>query len=171
MKFLKRILADLQLMLRRPPMQQYAAICYRLRKKHAEPEVLLMTSRGTGRWVIPKGWPMKGKPSHAVAAREAYEEAGVRGTVSEEPFGCYHYQKGLKDGFSVTCRVQVYTLEVKEILKEFPEKDMRRFEWVNCEEAAARVQEPELKALFHKLARMFHHAPMDHGLGKGARYA
>ncbi|MCL6705391.1 NUDIX hydrolase [Pseudomonas sp. R2.Fl] len=168
---MSRIFSDLQLMLRRPPRQQYAAICYRLRKKHGEPEILLLTSRGTGRWVIPKGWPMAGKPSHAVAAREAFEEAGVRGVVSEEPFGHYHYQKGMKDGFSVACRVQVHTLEVKEILKDFPEKNMRRFEWVNCEEAAARVQEPELKVLFHKLAMVFRQSSSDQGVNKGVRYA
>ncbi len=142
-------------MLRRPPRQQYAAICYRLRKKQAVPEVLLLTSRDTGRWVIPKGWPMAGKKSYAVAEREAYEEAGVKGKVSEEPIGHYDYHKGMDGGLKILCRVQVHTLEVKNVLKDFPEKGMRRSEWVNCEEAAARVREPELKVLFHKFAQQF----------------
>ena len=65
--------SDLKLMFRRPLRQQFAAICFRLRKKNGDLEVLLMTSRDTGRWVIPKGWPMEGKKAHAVAEREAYE--------------------------------------------------------------------------------------------------
>jgi 8-oxo-dGTP pyrophosphatase MutT (NUDIX family) len=146
---MSRIASDVQLMLRRPPRQQYAALCFRKRKKQLAPEVLLVTSRDTGRWVIPKGWPMRGKKSHAVAEREAYEEAGVKGNVSREPIGYYTYHKGMSDGLKLTCRVQVHALEVKELLKDFPEKGTRRLEWVNCEEAAARVQEPELKVLFH----------------------
>lgn len=146
---MSRIASDVQLMLRRPPRQQYAALCFRKRKKQLAPEVLLVTSRDTGRWVIPKGWPMPGKKSHAVAEREAYEEAGVKGNVSREPLGYYTYHKGMSDGLKLTCRVQVHALEVKELLKDFPEKGTRRLEWVNCEEAAARVQEPELKVLFH----------------------
>ncbi|WP_181141532.1 NUDIX hydrolase [Ciceribacter selenitireducens] len=153
MSMMSRIASDVQLMLRRPPRQQYAALCFRKRKKQLAPEVLLVTSRDTGRWVIPKGWPMPGKKSHAVAEREAYEEAGVKGNVSREPLGYYTYHKGLSDGLKVTCRVQVHALEVKELLKDFPEKGTRRLEWVSCEEAAARVQEPELKVLFHAFAQ------------------
>ena len=75
MKILNRLATDVGLMLRRPPRQQYAALCYRSSKKLREPEVLLLTSRDTGRWVIPKGWPMANKKAHAVAEQEAYEEA------------------------------------------------------------------------------------------------
>nr|WP_099056792.1 NUDIX hydrolase [Rhizobium sp. ACO-34A] len=155
MTLVSRIANEVQLMLRRPPRQQYAAICYRLRKKQAEPEVLLLTSRDTGRWVIPKGWPMSGKKGYAVAEREAYEEAGVKGKVAEKPIGHYDYLKGMDGGLKIHCRVQVHTLEVRNELKDFPEKGMRRSEWVNCEEAAARVQEPELKVLFHKFAQKY----------------
>ncbi len=70
----------------------------RRNKKHGDVEVLLLTSRDTGRWVIPKGWPMEGMKAHAVAEREAFEEAGVRGTVQKEPFGFFHYEKKLKNG-------------------------------------------------------------------------
>ncbi|WP_147180221.1 NUDIX hydrolase [Sphingomonas psychrolutea] len=152
---MSRIASDMQLMLRRPPRQQYAALCFRKRKKQPAPEVLLLTSRDTGRWVIPKGWPMPGKKSHIVAEREAYEEAGVRGKVEREPIGYYSYQKGMNGGLKINCRVQVHALEVKQMLKDFPEKGTRRLEWVNCEEAASRVQEPELKVLFHIFARRF----------------
>ncbi|MCO6177193.1 NUDIX hydrolase [Ciceribacter sp. RN22] len=152
MTIMSRIASDVQLMLRRPPRQQYAALCYRPRKKQGGIEILLLTSRDTGRWVIPKGWPMAGKKSHTVAEREAWEEAGVRGKVSREPIGYYGYAKGMEGGLKVACRVQVHALEVKEMTKDFPEKGMRRLEWVSPEEAAARVREPELKVLLHAFA-------------------
>lgn len=144
---LSRIANDVQLMFRRPPRQQYAALCYRVKKKTGDLEVLLLTSRDTGRWVIPKGWPMSGKLSHEVAAREAYEEAGVRGTVETTPLGTFNYDKVLKDGIEVPCRVQVYALEVSELVKNFKEKGERSVEWVPYEEAAKRVREPELHDL------------------------
>ncbi len=150
---LARLASDVQLMFRRPPRQQYAALCYRVSKKSGSLEVLLLTSRDTGRWVIPKGWPMDGKTSYEVAAREAYEEAGVRGTVESETIGCYHYPKVLKNGLKVTCKVQVYVLEVSTIAKNFKEKGERRTEWVSCEEAAKRVKEPELSVLFQLFQR------------------
>jgi 8-oxo-dGTP pyrophosphatase MutT (NUDIX family) len=142
---LTRIANDVQLMFRRPPRQQYAALCYRVKKKTGELEVLLLTSRDTGRWVIPKGWPMPGKLSHEVAAREAYEEAGVHGTVETEPLGAFSYDKVLKDGIQVPCRVQVYALEVSNLAKNFKEKGERSIEWASCDEAAKRVREPELR--------------------------
>ncbi|WP_200844195.1 NUDIX hydrolase [Rhizobium sp. 18065] len=149
MAILRRMASDLKLMFRRPLRQQFAAICYRLRKKNGDLEVLLMTSRDTGRWVIPKGWPMEGKKAHAVAEREAYEEAGVKGKACKEPIGFYTYHKRMDGGLKILCRVQVHALQVKDMLEDFPEKGMRRMEWVNCQEASSRVQEPELKILLH----------------------
>jgi len=134
-------------MLRRPPKHQYAALCYRMKKKQSEVEVLLLTSRDTGRWVIPKGWPMPAKKAHAVAEREAFEEAGVRGKAEKEPLGHYHYSKGLRTGLRIPVRVQVHALEVQEMAKNFPEKGSRQLEWVTPQEAARRVNEPELKTL------------------------
>lgn len=148
MTLLARLASDVHLMFRRPPRQQYAALCYRVKKKTNEVEVLLMTSRDTGRWVIPKGWPMNGKCSHEVAAREALEEAGVRGTIEKETLGSYTYAKVLKDGLTVSCKVQVYVLEVSELAKNFKEKGERTLEWVSCDEAVKRVREPELRDLF-----------------------
>jgi 8-oxo-dGTP pyrophosphatase MutT (NUDIX family) len=139
-------------MLQRPPRQQYAALCYRFKKKHGPLEVLVATSRDTGRWVIPKGWPMEGKKSHQVAEREAYEEVGVKGKVDKDVLGFYHYRKVLDNGLKVPVRVQVHALEVHDNLKTFPEKGSRKIEWVSCEEAASRVNEPELKILFMDFA-------------------
>lgn len=148
MKLLNRLANDVRLILRRPPRQQYAALCYRRAKKSCCVEVLLLTSRDTGRWVIPKGWPMEGKKAHAVAEREAYEEAGVRGRVEKDHFGFFTYDKKMRNGMNVLCRVQVHLLEVAELLKNFPEKESRTLEWVSPQEAALRVNEPELKELF-----------------------
>ena len=147
LNILNRIASDVQLMFRRPVREQYGALCYRLKKKHPTVEVLLITSRDTGRWVIPKGWPMDGKSASAAAAREAWEEAGVKGRVVEESIGSYRYMKGMPEGLKLDCRVRVFALEVDDICKNFPEKGERHAEWVECAEAAARVQEPGLKTL------------------------
>lgn len=107
----------------------------------------MITSRDTGRWIIPKGWPMQGKTAYEVAEREAYEEAGVKGKVMREPLGTFVYQKGMDDGVSITCKVQVFPLIVNTMAKKFPEKGTRKLDWVPFEEAAARVAEPSLKEI------------------------
>jgi 8-oxo-dGTP pyrophosphatase MutT (NUDIX family) len=151
---LNRILSELELMFRRPPKQQFGAICYRPISdgNTSDIEVLLITSRDTGRWVIPKGWPMGSKKSHAVAEREAYEEAGVKGKAEKDSFGSFIYDKAMPGGLKVPCEVKVYLLRVNELLESYPEKGTRKLEWVSCEEAANRVREPQLKRLFHLLS-------------------
>jgi 8-oxo-dGTP pyrophosphatase MutT (NUDIX family) len=91
---------------------QYAALPFR-HNADADVEVMLVTSRDTGRWVIPKGWPVGRKAPHASAAREALEEAGVVGKVGRDSIGTYTYEKRLADGTFVICEVQVFPLEVK----------------------------------------------------------
>ncbi|WP_428427665.1 NUDIX hydrolase [Pararhizobium sp.] len=147
MNILNRIVTDVRLMFRRPVRMQCAALCYRFKKKSAAPEMLLITSRDTGRWVIPKGWPMEGKMCHQAAEREAYEEAGVKGETGAERIGFYMYDKGMDQGLKVQCMVQVYPLVVLDMLKSFPEKGSRKMEWFSFEEAANRVAEPMLKDL------------------------
>nr|WP_325261781.1 NUDIX hydrolase [uncultured Rhizobium sp.] len=156
MGLMDRLTGNLRLMLQRPARQQYAALCYRLTKKRTQLEVLVATSRDTGRWVIPKGWPMKDKKAHQVAEREAYEEVGVKGKVEKDALGFFHYRKTLDSGLKVLVRVQVHALEVADCLKNFPEKGSRKLEWVSCEEAASRVNEPELKLLFLRFADKMH---------------
>lgn len=146
MSLLTQIARNVMLMIRRPPRQQYAALCYRV-----DPilglQVLLLTSRETRRWVIPKGWPMKGKKAHAVAEIESYEEAGVKGKAEKTAFGYYGYLKKLKSGLKVPVRVQVHLLQVETLLDEFPEVGTRDRVWTDCRDAASRVQEPELRNL------------------------
>ena len=91
---------------------QYAALPFR-RGAHSRTQVMLVTSRENGRWIIPKGWPKKRKAPYASAAREALEEAGVIGQVGRDPIGSYSYKKRLKSGAVVACEVQVFPLEVK----------------------------------------------------------
>jgi len=110
-------------------------------------ELLLITSRGTGRWIIPKGWPIEGLPPHVVAAREAREEAGLEGRISERAIGRFHYDKRLADGSSLPCAVEVFALEVDQQMPSWPERDERRTRWFALEEGAEAVQEPELQAL------------------------
>jgi 8-oxo-dGTP pyrophosphatase MutT (NUDIX family) len=127
------------------PRLQVAALCWRRARKGLR--ILLVTSRDTGRWVIPKGWPMKNRSDPEAAAREAYEEAGLRGLVSERSIGLYTYQKVLGPKLQIPVAVRVFPLEVREMLRQYPETGQRRVKWFGPERAASRVAEPELKAL------------------------
>lgn len=135
----------------RPFGEQYAALCYR-RAADGEIEVLLVTSRDTGRWIIPKGWPMNGKKPHRAAAIEAWEEAGATGKVRKKAFGYFTYLKGMKDG-SVPVSAAVFLLRVDKLDDAFQEKGQRQREWVSYAEAARRVREPELKSMLLGLPR------------------
>jgi 8-oxo-dGTP pyrophosphatase MutT (NUDIX family) len=126
---------------------QYAALPYRLNKA-GEFEVLLLTSRTRRRWIIPKGWPIKGLKPAKSAAREAFEEAGVRGTVSSKPLGRFIYDKQLdEDGRFVACEVTVFLLAVKRQLKTWPEFEQRETRWVAASEAATLTDEDGLRPL------------------------
>ena len=114
--------------------------------------VLLLTSRETKRWVIPKGWPIKGRKPFEAAAQEALEEAGVTGHAKKKPIGTYNYFKKREAHFDV-CRVDVYLLRVEKQLKNWREKGQREAQWFTLNEAADLVQEPGLVALLHDLAR------------------
>ncbi|QCJ00761.1 NUDIX hydrolase [Agrobacterium larrymoorei] len=127
--------------------QQLGALCYRKDPDGAGLQILLVTSRGTGRWVIPKGWPMKKKKPHEAAQTEAWEEAGVRGRAKKKPVGSYTYLKWMADGDVAPCVVDVYQVEVTEISEDFKERGQRQLIWVTPEEASRRVREVELKSL------------------------
>jgi len=128
---------------------QYAALPYDLSDGL---RILLVTSRDTGRWVIPKGWPMARKKAHAAAAREALEEAGVTGRIHKTPVGAYRYIKRLKNGAGLACTVKVYPLEVVRQLKRWPEQGQRTAHWFEPAEAAHAVHEPDLAALIEDFA-------------------
>ena len=129
---------------------QYAALPWREGKGGRE--VLLVTSRDTGRWVAPKGWPMKNKAPHEAAAREAFEEAGVLGEVADAPLGTYSYLKAFKGELWFRCEVQVFPLQVRQERRRWPEADQRTRRWFSAADAAAAVDEPELQQLIRDWA-------------------
>lgn len=115
-------------------------------------EVLLITSRETRRWVIPKGWPMKGLDAHTAAAREAFEEAGVEGEVDPLAVGFYAYGKLMKDGSVRPIDVDVFALRVARMFDDWPERAQRQRRWFTPEEAAVAVDEADLGEILLRLA-------------------
>jgi 8-oxo-dGTP pyrophosphatase MutT (NUDIX family) len=115
--------------------------------------VLLVTSRETRRWVLPKGWPMKGRKPHQAAAQEALEEAGVTGRAKKKSIGAYVYFKRRAAHFDI-CRVDVFPLFVKKQVATWLEKGQREARWFTLDDAADLVEEPGLVALLRKVARM-----------------
>ncbi|TGQ31839.1 MULTISPECIES: NUDIX hydrolase [unclassified Mesorhizobium] len=107
-------------------------------------EIMLITSRDTGRWVLPKGWPEAKEPLCEAAAREAGEEAGLRGTISHLEAGRYFYAKALSSGEEVPCEVLVFPLQVDRIAERWKEKRARTRKWVSSTEAVRMVNEPDL---------------------------
>jgi 8-oxo-dGTP pyrophosphatase MutT (NUDIX family) len=113
-------------------------------------EILLVTTRTTKRWTIPKGWPIKGLKAHEAAAREAQEEAGVIGKVRKKPVGKYLYWKRVTDD-AILCRVKVFQLTVDRQLETWPERDERRQQWFKLVDAADLAGETGLGALLRSL--------------------
>jgi 8-oxo-dGTP pyrophosphatase MutT (NUDIX family) len=114
-------------------------------------QVLLVTSRGTKRWVIPKGNPIKGLKAHKAAAQEAFEEAGVKGRPKKEKAGSYSYWKRLQTTFAL-CEVDVFPLVVEEVKDEWPEKGQRERRWFDPQVAANMVDEPGLETVLRAFA-------------------
>jgi 8-oxo-dGTP pyrophosphatase MutT (NUDIX family) len=122
---------------------QFAALAYRI-DEAGSPQIMLVTSRETRRWVIPKGWSIKGLKPPQVAAREAYEEAGLVGRIiSKKPVGSFHYEKLLPETRQ-PCRVWVFLLQVDHQLDDWPEKGQRETGWFDPMEAASLVDESDL---------------------------
>ena len=132
--------------IRRPALQgpklQFAVLPWR---REEGLEIMLVSSRETGRWVLPKGWPMKGIKPHKSAAREALEEAGILGKVAKTSLGGYSYAKRLEDGSVQICRVQIFSFEVEREHKSWLEKHERTRKWFAVADAAEAVEEPELR--------------------------
>ena len=132
-----------------PSSSQVAAIPVR-RQDDGKLEVLLVTSRETRRWIVPKGWPWPEVSDHEAAAAEAWEEGGVRGRILPDKLGTFSYDKR-RDGILLTVDVVVYVLEVTEEEHTWPEMEERQRAWFSPAAAAKAVMEPELKALLHTL--------------------
>ena len=130
-------------------MRQVGALCWRMHRGRVE--VLLITSRDTGRWVIPKGWTMEDRSDPEAAAREAWEEAGVTGDLAEVTLGSYGYDKTLKPGLLLPCTVAVFPIRVGALADKFPERKERRRKWFAAVKAARKVAEPELRDILARL--------------------
>tara|TARA_R110002049_G_scaffold23781_6_gene84664 strand:+ start:47290 stop:47760 length:471 start_codon:yes stop_codon:yes gene_type:complete len=121
---------------------QFAALCYRI--KRGKVQVLLVTSRGSKRWIVPKGWPMEGKTPAASAQIEAWEEAGVIGRAEDRCLGVYSYAKDVGSMDDLPCLALLYPVRVKSLAKTYPESGQRRRRWVGRKKASKLVSEPEL---------------------------
>jgi 8-oxo-dGTP pyrophosphatase MutT (NUDIX family) len=113
-------------------------------------EVMLITSRETRRWVVPRGNPIPGKSPSESAAQEAYEEAGITGRTEAKPLGPYRYDKRRRDGRSVEAEVLLFRMEVEAVAEQWPEMRQRERRWFAVEEAAVAVHESELASLIRK---------------------
>jgi 8-oxo-dGTP pyrophosphatase MutT (NUDIX family) len=110
-------------------------------------EVMLITSRDTGRWILPKGWPEKDERLCEAALREAGEEAGLRGAVCKHEAGRYHYAKLSRAGEEFPCEVIVFPLEVDKVAEKWKERRQRERKWMSAADAAQAVHEPGLGEL------------------------
>jgi len=126
----------------KPVRLQIAALCCRHTEKG--PEILLVTSRGKGRYILPKGWPEADRPAYETALIEAYEEAGVVGTADKQALGSFRSFKGLSKGLKIRTKVLVFKILLENQLDEFPEKGQRDCVWMPLSEAIGKVDEPSL---------------------------
>jgi 8-oxo-dGTP pyrophosphatase MutT (NUDIX family) len=131
--------------------QQVAALPWRHGPNGVE--ILLVTTRTTKRWAIPKGWIMDGRADHEAAEIEAYEEAGVQGVTEILPLGSYGYLKVLKSGKLRRVTAQVFAMEVDDILEDWPERTERQRQWVSPKKALALLHEVELLPVIADFAK------------------
>jgi 8-oxo-dGTP pyrophosphatase MutT (NUDIX family) len=130
---------------------QFGALPFR-RIQNGGLEILLVTTRGRGRWIIPKGWAVSGLEPYESAAREALEEAGLVGRIGKEAIGSFRYMKRLKSGLVANCVVEVFPLEVQQHKSRWLEQGQREIRWFSADEAADVITEPKLKDLVRQFA-------------------
>jgi 8-oxo-dGTP pyrophosphatase MutT (NUDIX family) len=132
---------------------QYGALPYRFTPMAAL-EILIVTTRQSRRWIVPKGWPIKRLTPSKSAAREAFEEAGVRGKIGARSIGNFRYKKTAdENGAEADCEVKVFPLLVTRQSAAWPEHGQRVVQWVDPDKAIALIREPELKAIVAKFAK------------------
>lgn len=129
---------------------QFGALPWRMHKDKLQ--FCLISTRRTGRWIVPKGWPMDGATPAEAAAIEALEEGGLEGRISERCLGIFTYVKELASEPNLPCVVAVFPLKVTKARKTWPEMSERKRRWVSPRKAAELVQEPDLARLFRDFA-------------------
>ncbi|GAB2187194.1 NUDIX hydrolase [Roseibium sp. LAB1] len=132
----------------KPLRLQIAALC--VREGKAEPEILLVSTRDTGRFILPKGWPEKDKPAFETALIEAYEEAGIVGKADPRAIGSFRSFKGLADGLKIRTKVVVFKIRFEKQLKEFPELGQRKRVWLPLSKAIEAADEPALRRFLRR---------------------
>ena len=130
---------------------QTGALPWRLTQSN-KPEVLLVTGRRSGRWMIPKGWPMIGKSLAAAAEREAFEEAGISGSIDSRPLGSFHSVKRNVFG-DMDIEILVHPMSVEAELPDWPERGQRLRKWFPLNEAVEQVESEELRDLITALGK------------------
>ncbi|TYC65963.1 NUDIX hydrolase [Stappia sp. BW2] len=143
---------NLLLMFRRPSRLQIAALCHRLRD--GQREVLLVTTKSTNRWILPKGWPILSHNAHHTAAVEAFEEAGVIGTAQKKPFASFQSHKGGEGGLRLKTEVLVFLVDVESTTSSFPDKEARDVRWLPIQEAVRLASDPGLAKVLRKLENL-----------------
>ena len=128
---------------------QFAALCYRFRGNKLQ--VCIVTTRSTGRWILPRGWPTHKQTAHDGAAIEAFEEAGITGRVCPNALGTYVYNKLINDE-TAPILVVVYAIDATHFAKKWPEKKQRKRRWVSQKKAVSKLQEPGLKHIVSNFA-------------------
>lgn len=124
---------------------QFGALCYRI--KEGRTEVLMITSRGRRRWIVPKGWPIENKTPAEAAEIEAWEEAGVRGQAINQSLGVYSYGKIVENKMILPCVVMLYPVKVDSLSDSWPEKKERKRRWMGRKKAARLTDDPDLAYL------------------------
>lgn len=127
----------------KPARLQIAALCCRMDEQ--EPEILLVSTRDTGRLILPKGWPEADMPAFETALLEAYEEAGVIGKADHRPLGSFRSYKGLASGLKLRTKVLVFKVEFESQVDNFPELGQRKRIWMPVSEAIEKADEPALR--------------------------
>ncbi|MEJ8474525.1 NUDIX hydrolase [Roseibium algae] len=144
----KPLFRDLKSLFRRPARLQIGALCYRVRE--GDVEVLLVTSRSSRRWILPKGWPILKRRAHKTASIEAYEEAGIVGNVSKKPFGTFNSYKGHAGGLKIRTQVMIFLIQVTDTLDDYPEVGQRELRWLAIDDAIKLADEQGLSRLLSK---------------------
>jgi 8-oxo-dGTP pyrophosphatase MutT (NUDIX family) len=131
---------------------QSGALPWRL-KRSRKAEILLVTGRRSGRWIIPKGWPMAGKSLAESAEQEAFEEAGIKGRIGGAAIGSFRHVKQHLIFGGIEVDIHVHALAVEKVLADWPERGERQRRWFTLDEAAANVHSPQLRELIIRLGK------------------
>ena len=132
----------------RPPWFYRQSAVIPIRRRAGVLDVVMVTSHSGKRWIVPKGIVEPDLSPAESAANEAWEEAGIRGTVRPGAVGTYQYQK-----WGGTCTVEVFLLDVERLEDTWPEQDLRQRRCIAVDEAAELVREEGLAAMIRALSR------------------